>query len=546
MPTNPSSLRNDQSVKLSVTVKSRLEKKYNPKALAKINKALENWKSADAKRSIQTVHVHVDDPTEMNNLGVAPVLGEATPEKIKQAIDDLWNKLTPTPDYLVLFGSDDIVPMFPVPNPSFGNNSNTDTDEIVPTDNPYATHLSFSASDTDTYRIPERAIGRIPDMVSAPGAADGSGDSEWFITYLDAATNWEPRAASVYNTPYAIVTAEAGDAGTAFMQKTFTNNTLQPLLCPPHSDAADSPTTRDELSAALHMIKCHGNKEEAAFYGFPDAAQHTRDNSCAAITSAILAKLPNAPTVVATMCCYGAQIFAPNDAYTWPVASTYLRKGALGFVGPTMMAWVHTSDVGPADWIVQSYLKNILAGESIGNALLASKQNYHSFYSLDDDIFADPDVKTLIEFILLGDPSIHPVKSAQSSTNLLAIQSRRRRRDARAKLATGMRECLPRPLSTTDAEKALADKVFIKAKNEIAKIAKNDIMKLKDFGIDPAVVQVKKLEAPVPGSPCRESLQFYWGGRRLRGRQKQFCVLRTETDLKGKLVPGSTKVVYTS
>jgi hypothetical protein len=543
MPTDPSSLRNDQSVKLSVTVKSRLEKKYNPKALAKINKAVADWITADAKRRIQTVHVHVDDPTEMNNLGVAPVLGEATPEKIKQAIDDLWNKLTPTPDYLVLFGSDDIVPMFPVPNPSFGNNSNTDTDKIVPTDNPYATHLSFSPSDTDSYRIPERPIGRIPDMVSARGAADGSGDPAWFIAYLDTATKYEPSAASVYTTPYAICTAEAEDAGTDVMKKTFTDTGLQPLLCPPHSDAADSPATRHELSAALHMIKCHGNKKEAAFYGFPDAVQHTRDNSCAAITSKILTALPNAPTVVATMCCYGAQIFAPKDAYTWPVASTYLRKGALGFVGPTMMAWVHTSDVGPADWIVQSYLKNVLAGESIGNALLASKQNYHSFYSLEDGIFADPDVKTLIEFILLGDPSIHPVKSAQSSTNLLAIQSRRRRRDARAKLATGIRECLPKPKPATDAEKALAGDVYSRAQK---KVPKDDIVKLKDFGIDPAVVQVKKLEAPVPGSPCRQSLQFYWGGRRLRGRQKQFCVLRTETDLKGQLVPGSTKVVYTS
>jgi len=380
-------------------------------------------------------------------------------------------------------------------------------------------------------------------MVSARGAADGSGDPAWFIAYLDTATKYEPSAASVYTTPYAICTAEAEDAGTDVMKKTFTDTGLQPLLCPPHSDAADSPATRHELSAALHMIKCHGNKKEAAFYGFPDAVQHTRDNSCAAITSKILTALPNAPTVVATMCCYGAQIFAPKDAYTWPVASTYLRKGALGFVGPTMMAWVHTSDVGPADWIVQSYLKNVLAGESIGNALLASKQNYHSFYSLEDGIFADPDVKTLIEFILLGDPSIHPVKSAQSSTNLLAIQSRRRRRDARAKLATGIRECLPKPKPATDAEKALAGDVYSRAQK---KVPKDDIVKLKDFGIDPAVVQVKKLEAPVPGSPCRQSLQFYWGGRRLRGRQKQFCVLRTETDLKGQLVPGSTKVVYTS
>ena len=543
MPTNPSTLRNTKSVKLSVTVKSRLEKKYNPKALAKINKAVERWKSADAKRGIQTVHVHVDDSTEMNNLGVAPVLGEATPEKIKQAIENLWNKLTPTPDYLVLFGSDDIVPMFPVPNPSFGNHMNADTDKIVPTDNPYATHLSFSPLETCSYHIPERVIGRIPDMVSEPGAADGSGDPKWFITYLDTATNWKSKSDRFYKRPYAICTADAGDAGKEFMQKTFTGPGLDPLLCPPTSDAVDTPAVRNKLAAGLHMIKCHGNKEDATFYGFPDAVQHTKANSCAAITSAILTKLPNAPTVVATMCCYGGQIFAPKDAYTWPVASTYLRRGALGFVGSTMMAWVGTSGMGPADWIVQSYLKNVLAGQSIGNALLSSKQDYHSFYSLDDNTFAAPEEKTLIEFILLGDPSIHPVKSAQSSTNQLAILSRRRRRDARAKLATGIRECLPKPSPATDADKALAGDVYTKAQKNVPK---DDIKKLKEFGLNPAAVQVKRIDAAVPGSPCRRSLQFYWGGRRLRDRQKQFCVLRTETDLNGKLVPGSTKVLYTS
>ena len=98
-------------------------------------------------------------------------------------------------------------------------------------------------------------------------------------------------------------------------------------------------------------------------------------------------------------------------------------------------------------------------------------------------------------------------------------------------------------MPATNAEKALAGDVYTKAQK---KVPKDDIKKLKEFVINPAAVQVKGIDARVPGSPCRRSLQFYWGGRRLRGRQKQFCVLRTETDLKGKLVPGSTKVVYTS
>jgi hypothetical protein len=544
MTTNPSTPRNDQSIKLSVTVKSRLEGKYKPADLQQINDAVKRWIQADAKRGIQTLHVHVDDATEMNAQGVEPVLGEATPEKIKQAIDDLCNKLTPTPDYLVLFGGDDIVPMFQVPNPSFGSGlQELDTDKTVPSDNPYATHLPFLPPDsTNPWIIPDRAIGRIPDMLPDPLYPNRKGDVGWLLDYLKTATNWTPKAASTYNRRYAICTAEAEDAGTEFMQKTFAESGA-PLLCPPVSDAADSPATRDQLSAGLHLIKCHGNQGDATFWGFED---ENKTKPYPAITSTALRKLPHLkhPTVVAAMCCYGAQIFSPKDDDTWPVASTYLRKGAVGFVGSTMMAWVGTSGMGPADWIVQGYLKNVLAGDSLGSAFLACKQDYHSHYSLNDHILSNDEQKTLIEYVLLGDPSIHPVSSSQSSKGLLAYQSRQRRRDAREKLATGIRSCLPKRSPASDAEKAMAGKVFITAQK---RISKDDSEKLKQFTVKPTVVQVTRVDAPLPDSQeTRQSLEYYWSGKRNRGAQKQFCLLKAETDRKGKLVPGSTSVMYTS
>jgi hypothetical protein len=321
---------------------------------------------------------------------------------------------------------------------------------------------------------------------------------------------------------------------------------LQPLLCPPISDAADTPAVRDKLSARLHMIKCHGNKGDATFWGYSESDQRTKERPCAAINSATLKTLLKPSPVVASMCCFGAQIFPPKDADTWPVASTYLRKGALGFVGSTMMAWVGTSGMGPADWIVQAYLKNVLEGESLGNAFLASKQDYRSHYSLQADILTDHEEKTLIEYVLLGDPSIHPVRTSKSSPGLLAIQSRRRRRDARAKLAEGLRECLPIKKDATDAEKAMAKDVFIKAQNQ-KEISKGDIEKLKQFKIKPTAARVKRVDAPTPDSPePRQSLEFYWSGKRNRGGQMQVCVLKAETDLKGKLVPGSTAVLYSS
>ena len=62
MPTNPSTPEDEKSIKLSVTVKSRLEKKYDTDALNDIKAAVERWKKADADRGIHTVHVEVDNP----------------------------------------------------------------------------------------------------------------------------------------------------------------------------------------------------------------------------------------------------------------------------------------------------------------------------------------------------------------------------------------------------------------------------------------------------------------------------------------------------
>ncbi len=121
-----SALPKHATVKLSVTVKRHLENKYDPASLTKIKTAIEDWiKADDTKRGIQTVHVAVDDSAEMLEVWhkyfpkaprVRPVSGKVTPVKIKRAIDDLWERLKPK--YLVLFGGDDIVPMFRVPNPT--------------------------------------------------------------------------------------------------------------------------------------------------------------------------------------------------------------------------------------------------------------------------------------------------------------------------------------------------------------------------------------------------------------------------------------------
>jgi hypothetical protein len=525
MQTRKSALRK-KTDKLSVTVKRRLEGKYDAAALKQINAAIERWIEADAKRGIHTVHVAVDDSAAMKALGATPVSGKVTPPKIKRAIDDLWKRLK-SPDYLVLFGGSDIVPMFEVANPSYSPRG--DDDKTVTTDGPYA-------SSFPSYLVPDRVIGRIPDVVS-------DSDPAWLVDYLATATSWKSKPASFYRETYAICCDQWRDPGKKCMQY-VPKPTSDLFISPPTCDISTS--ARNRLSARLHMIQCHGSPMDTKFYGKKNGGRFFE-----AITSRTLRPRLKPATVVATGCCYGAQIFSPKDPHAkecgqWPVASTYLRKGALGFVGSTKITLHDPFNMLWADSIVAEYLHSVLKGSSIGRAFLDAKQIYlrrlifEQHYGLDDG-----DEKTLIEYVLLGDPSIHPVIIGPRRAIALAAKDRQLRRVVRKLEAWQIRQLLPK---RTPASRAMANKVFTSA---LSALRKHVIKELKEFRIKPTAVRVQKVNTPLHAEgearkAPRQTLEYYWSGRRHRDGQKQIRVLKAETDLDGNLLPQRTTVIYSS
>jgi len=545
-----------RTVKLSVTVKRRLEHKYGAK-LQQIDTAIQAWIDADAKeRSIYTVHVAVDDPAEMHQVWrdyfprarpVRPVSGKVTARKIKRAIDDLWNRLSP--DYLVLFGGHDIVPMFEVDNPSnfLSSPPVVDRDRKLTTDNPYASSKVFRPGDVGSYLVPDRVTGRIPDMMH-------SRDPTWFVEYLKTATCWEPKPVSFYRETYAICSSEMTTAGRDSMRY-LSKPVSDLLISPPVRDIRRS--SRNRLSARLHLIKCHGNPLDATFWG--KGKRFVR-----AITSATLKAHLKPATLIGTMCCYGAQIFSPHAKHArshgrWPIASTYLRKGALGFVGSTRMAWLGQGAMGSADWIVADYLSRVLEGASIGRAFLESKQKFAGYYTAKGRVLDRKKEKTMIEYVLLGDPSVQPVdpsihprwRRVAGPESDLVPQERRQRRMVLSRRAEQICKLLPRRTHATSAQRTMAKKVFKRAQRAFWK---DDVIKLKQFRIKSAVVCVEKVNTPLyiapetrtnlGAIPNRQSLQFYWGGKRLRDGQTQICLITAETDLKGNVL--RTSVGYSS
>jgi hypothetical protein len=506
------------SVKLSVTIRKRLLAKYGVSGVKTIDSALAAWSAANARFGFRTVQVALDDPRGLARFGVRPLKGNATAAKVKRVVDDLWEALKP--DYLVLIGSGDVVPFFEVVNPS----ARQDDEPTLLTDNPYGCSTKFSARRRRSYLVPDRVVGRIPDL---PGAKSPAA----LVDYLVKASAWEPRPASLYRGAYAVCCDAWRRAGHDAMRK-IGESADEVLISPPATDA--SAAARRRLRARLHMIKCHGADLDVRFYG------QKGESYPEILTSATLPGRVRRGTVVGAMCCFGAQVFSPEDPAALlrgvpPIATTYLRQGAAGFAGATSTAWVGFADLQCIDWIVTGYLKNVMEGSSLGRAVLDSKQGFFDYLANQGRGPDRTEEKSLLHFILLGDPAIHPVSAAapggvRASAAVVAtgigsrsaLQERRARRATRASRASRLRDELPERLTAGAAALKRARSLFAFLRAQLGVNAKR-------LGVSGSRVAVDRTVSGV-----MKTYDYYWAGRKRVAGRRHYHVIRLETDDRGR------------
>jgi hypothetical protein len=89
-----------------------------------------------------------------------------------------------------------------------------------------------------------------------------------------------------------------------------------------------------------------------------------------------------------------------------PIANTYLGAGAIAFLGSSNIAYGPSEGNDSADLITQYFLIDVLAGASTGRALLQARQKFVHGEKMEDPV----NVKTIAQFMLLGDPSLHPCR----------------------------------------------------------------------------------------------------------------------------------------
>ena len=397
--------------KVIVSNRAALTAKYGDAGLKKINSALKKLIAADKARDLTTRVVFVDDPADMTPLG-APVVGSASNKaQNKAAIDGIFNTLTP--DYLMILGSVDVIPHQDLANPVFDPKHPTfDEDQIVPSDLPYACDAPGSSAIED-FIAPSRVVGRLPDIT-------GANNPKYLLGLLSHAT--EP----VTGTSAAVTAFGL----TAKVWQRSTSKTMRALFGKgraPRTSPDDGPKWTDkELESRFHFINCHGDKRSPQFFGEPNRFPIAHD--AAFITSRI-----KAGTVAAAECCYGAELYDPHGQTGQAgMGNTYLGCGSVAYFGSTTIAYGPATRNNYADVVCKLFIEEVLKGRSTGDAVLTARLRYAKLLKPIDAF----DLKTLGQFILLGDPSIHPVRKSKPKAKAKA-RARSFGAAPKAKIAAG-------------------------------------------------------------------------------------------------------------
>ncbi len=380
-------VRLDENIdKLVVVNLCALRGKYGFEA-PRIQRALNALIRADHARNIRSVLVDVSAATQLATVGAIPVADATDYVGAKRAIDALCNATAP--DYVLLVGSNDLLPLVPLATPF----PSTEPDRDIPSDLPYAC-VEPAGSPLENYIAPSRVVGRLPDL---PGHGDHHA-SVAFAAMIRQSTRWTSRLSDVYRNHLTISTA-AWQVSTGITATGLFGIGATVLNAPP----ASAPWDKATLRRPLHLINLHGAPASSSWLGDPGFA--------VAIDASDLTGAIGAGTVVSCEACSGGDVFDPalsGGALPLPVA--YLRNGAYGFVGPTCISYGGRRVPDAADVLCRYLVEEVLGGASIGRAFLQARQRYVT----DQVIMTPADLKTLAQFVLLADPSVVPVTAPEA------------------------------------------------------------------------------------------------------------------------------------
>jgi tetratricopeptide (TPR) repeat protein len=389
------------------TSRQGLEKQYSQDQVQLLDEGMKQVaQTISSRKDWGAILVYPDDPECMSSFDLNTVAAD-DPWSLKLVIADIDQFLAKQGEMigaLLIVGGPEIVPYHNLPNPV------DDVDLDVPSDNPYATR-------DENYFVPEWPVGRLP------GGAQN--DAGLLIQGLDRIANhhakesrkkgWFQRLIERLSIRRLLTFRgkKSSWGYTAAIWRRASLSVFRPIGAPhtmyisPPVQAEDQDNKQRNGSfptAKMGYFNLHGLQDSSSWYGQRDPSEPTElPDYPIALRPKDVVNSGQAPSVVYSEACYGAHI--SGKEIDEALALKFLVSGSQAVVGSTCTSYGSiTTPLIAADLLGQAFWKYLREGLVAGEALRRSKIHLAKEMHRRQGYLDGEDQKTLISFLLFGDP----------------------------------------------------------------------------------------------------------------------------------------------
>lgn len=411
-----------------VSARGKIEAQYGEAGYQEVQHALHRLvTTVQRRKGWDACLLWLDDASSCSAYGLRAISAN-DPWEVKLALRDLDVSLGKRGEMigaLLIVGGEDVVPFHQLPNPV------DDDDVTVPSDNPYATR-------GENYFVPEWPVGRLPTGKDVSKEwlldvlehitryhAQQLSRKAWYLRWLQAlkrkilfslngssanfgysAAAWREAARAVYKA--------IGDADELY-------------LSPPMGvgQIPVSSASLDEIQKAISLygvptlagrlgyFNLHGMMNATEWYGQAEAEDYSQMPTLPIALDPAHIRKPktilegNLPAVIFSEACYGA--FLQNRSEQQSIALKFLQCGSLAFIGSTCMSYgTVDTPLQAADLLASFFWRVLKEGTPAGEALRLAKLELAMEMDRRQGYLDGEDQKTLISFVLYGDPLAMP------------------------------------------------------------------------------------------------------------------------------------------
>jgi len=389
-----------------ISSRSKLQGKYGRAGFAMLDAAMQELADVIRRRQDWGATIfYVDDPTSAAEMGIKPVQSDDA-WSIKLAIADFDQALEKNGAMigaLLIVGGPDIIPFHGLPNPT------DDPDMDVPSDNPYSTR-------DENYFIPEWPVGRLPDEVGKnPALLLGNLQSitDFHTNFISQSLNWWEILKAWFTRLFS-AKRKNGTGSFGYSAEIWRKASVEvyqqigsprELVTSPPIDVSGKRNQSDPgMKGKLGYFNLHGLADTGEWYGQRDPSNGSSgpDYPVAFRTHDVL-NGSNNPEIIFSEACYGANIIEKTIKDS--LALKFLASGCRAIVGSTVMSYGSISTpLNAADLLGISFWENIKEGLPAGDSLRRAKIHLAREMHNRQGYLDGEDQKTLISFVLYGDP----------------------------------------------------------------------------------------------------------------------------------------------